>query len=499
MQTAPRRRPRMRVIGVLLVVAIGLFAIVVTGDRDDLAPWHEHAPRSEFRAADATDGFDLDDYRALEDAVFSELDAMLRAEVTSGVGLATSRYLPDGRNDPSTFPVNWNRTFVVERARPAGAVLLLHGLTDSPYSLRSLGERFADAGFAVVGFRLPGHGTVPEALDRVRRRDWQAAVRIAARATAAMAPDGAPFVIVGYSNGAALGLDYALAAVDEPGLPPPDRLILVSPAVGITAFAAVAGLPRALRFVPLADGLRWNSVEPEIDPFKYGSFPANAAYQTHKLTVANRRRIARLAADGRAASLPPILAFVSLADSTVKMESIAADLMMPLADPRHEMVVFDVNRQADIVALFGHDPVSRLAWLAEQAPAPWAFTAITNEGPRSRAVVEKRWPGGVEEPLTRALGMEWPETVYSLSHVALPFAPDDPLYGAIDDPERTWGLPLGSLEPRGERGLLRLSIESVMRLRYNPFYGYLERRALEFAGARGEGAAAAAGSPPVDP
>jgi hypothetical protein len=274
---------------------------------------------------------------------------------------------------------------------------------------------------------------------------------------------------------------------------------MVSPAVGITAFAAVAGLPRALRFVPLADGLRWNSVVPEIDPFKYGSFPANAAYQTHKLTVANRKRVARLAADGRSAALPPILAFVSLADSTVKMESIAADLMMPLADARNEMVVFDVNRQADIVALFGDDPVSRLAWLADQAPVAWQFTAITNEGPRSRAVVEKRWPGGATAPGTRDLGLTWPESVYSLSHVALPFPPDDPLYGAIDDPDRTWGLPLGSLEPRGERGLLRLSIESVMRLRYNPFYAYLEERTLEFTRGSLDGPAAAPGSRPSGP
>jgi alpha-beta hydrolase superfamily lysophospholipase len=293
-------------------------------------------------------------------------------------------------------------------------------------------------------------------------------------------------MILGYSNGAALGLDYALDALDDPTLPRPDRLIMLSPAVGITGFAAVAGLPRALRFVPLADDLRWNSIVPEIDPFKYSSFPANAGYQTHKLTVANRKRVARLAADGRGAEMPPILAFVSLADATVNMESIAADLMMPLANPHNEMVVFDVNRQADIVALFGFDPATRLAWLAEQAPVPWTFTAVTNEGPRSRAVIEKRWHGGAEEPTIRALGLEWPEAVYSLSHVALPFPPDDPLYGATDDPDRTWGLPLGSLEPRGETGLLRLSIETVMRLRYNPFYDYLERRTIDFAAERGQ-------------
>ena len=65
----------------------------------------------------------------------------------------------------------------------------------------------------------------------------------------------------------------------------------------------------------------------------------------------------------------------------------------------------------------------------------------------------------------------------SLSHVALPFAPDDPLYGQYrpDDPEALF---LGQPSIRGERGLLRISSDWLLRLRYNPFYAYLESRAL---------------------
>jgi len=38
---------------------------------------------------------------------------------------------------------------------------------------------------------------------------------------------------------------------------------------------------------------------------------------------------------------------------------------------------------------------------------------------------------------------------------------------------------LGSLEPRGERGVLRVSLNHFMRLRYNPFFPYIEKRMVE--------------------
>ena len=37
-------------------------------------------------------------------------------------------------------------------------VLLIHGLTDSPYSLRRVGQILYERGFYVLGLRLPGHG-----------------------------------------------------------------------------------------------------------------------------------------------------------------------------------------------------------------------------------------------------------------------------------------------------------------------------------------------------
>ncbi len=79
------------------------------------------------------------------------------------------------------------------------------------------------------------------------------------------------------------------------------------------------------------------------------------------------------------------------------------------------------------------------------------------------------------------LELTWPRDVYSLSHIALPFPPDDPVYGGPDAAESP-GVQLGNLVLRGERGALLISGTEIMRLRWNPFYDYLEQRTLEFTG-----------------
>ena len=54
-------------------------------------------------------------------------------------------------------------------------VLVLHGFTGSPQSVRGLAEAFADAGFTVELPRLPGHGTTVEDMITTGWPDWSAA------------------------------------------------------------------------------------------------------------------------------------------------------------------------------------------------------------------------------------------------------------------------------------------------------------------------------------
>ena len=76
----------------------------------------------------------------------------------------------------------------------------------------------------------------------------------------------------------------------------------------------------------------------------------------------------------------------------------------------------------------------------------------------------------------RPLGLAYPPGVFSLSHVALPFPVDDGLYGTQPSPDEDFGVHLGTIAARGERGVLVVPMDELMRLSANPFYPYLIQR-----------------------
>jgi hypothetical protein len=110
------------------------------------------------------------------------------------------------------------------------------------------------------------------------------------------------------------------------------------------------------------------------------------------------------------------------------------------------------------------------------------LTLVTNESEDSEAVIARRILPGDEPDTERSLEVAWPQGVYSLSHVALPFPPEDPLYGT--DPTGISPLHLGNLALYGERGLLAVPDSDLVRLRWNPFHAYMVERTLEFLSLR---------------
>ncbi len=78
--------------------------------------------------------------------------------------------------------------------------------------------------------------------------------------------------------------------------------------------------------------------------------------------------------------------------------------------------------------------------------------------------------------MRKPLGLAWPPEVFSLTHVAIPFAVNDPLYG-IDGSTGIAGLlPIGRLSPRGERAVLTVGTDTLMRLSSNPFFPFIAER-----------------------
>jgi hypothetical protein len=176
-----------------------------------------------------------------------------------------------------------------------------------------------------------------------------------------------------------------------------------------------------------------------------------------------------------------VLAFLSTVDSTVLADAVVDALLEHLAPEGHELVLFDVNRYATVQPLLVRDPGPLTQRLLSMPTRPFGLTVITNATPETLQVKELRAAAGSGEQVTRLLDLAWPRTVFSLSHVALPFPPDDPLYGyeTLADAAH---VQLGRIEVRGENGVLALPTWALTRQRSNPFHSYLIERLDEFVG-----------------
>ncbi|MEM9255748.1 MAG: alpha/beta hydrolase [Pseudomonadota bacterium] len=429
----------------------------------------------EFSWRDKTvDSFDA--YLQLEDRLFEELDEQIYARNPTGPDYAIDRYSRGSLADPEMRQPNWNRSFELTSHEARGGVLLLHGLSDSPYSLRAIAERLQQQGYHVIGPRMPGHGTAPTGLLDLQWQDMTAVTELAMQHLAQQVP-GQPLHIIGYSTGAALALDYVLRAHHDTTLQGVSSLVLYSPAIGISPEAVLASWLRRLSHIPGLGSLAWLDIAPEFDPYKYNSFATNGAEQVRSLTNSVARRIAALADK---ASLPPILALKSTVDATVSNTAVVDRLLGRLAAGRNEMVLFDINRFAVNRTLLGSDPGPFTQRMLKDHHLPFTLTLIANSNPDSRSVSAVRKASLSSDPSDEVpLASAWPPGVFSLSHIAVPFPPEDPLYGE-EAPEVPDDLFLGKQAVQGEKGVLKISADFLLRLRYNPFYPYLERRTLQW-------------------
>jgi alpha-beta hydrolase superfamily lysophospholipase len=465
-------------------VALVFATIVIGGALDarrrlpDLQPWHRIVPR-DLRASDVTPRSTLADYLAIEDAAFRVVHEQIEQRLDPAWRLPANRYNPDGHSSPSRLGTDWNRTqTLAPEGTPVGGALLVHGLTDAPYSMRTIGGHLRARGYHVVALRVPGHGTVPAGLIDVTWEDWLAAVRLAARDLQSRIGAGKPLVVVGYSNGGALVLKYTLDAVEASGDPLPARVMLLSPMIGVPRFAWLARVISALGPVPAFEKARWLDVYPEYNPFKYNSFTANAGLQTWRLTTTMQEQIRRIAEAGLGARLPPMLTFHSLMDATVSTPAVVHALYDVVADERSEVVIFDINRSSGLVPFIQPADAALLSTLTDASARRYRRTLVTNADPASLDVAERTVAPGATTVDVRPLGLAWPRDVFSLSHVAVPFPMSDPVYGREEEAGAPQTIRLGLLSPRGERAVLTVPSDTLMRLTCNPFFPYLDARLM---------------------
>ena len=461
----------------LLGFLLGMLVIIYlwSQTRPALSFWHD----DEARYAALAELPDLnsahwEEYLAHEAVQFSALAALLDKKVKLGKSPTAPwhRFSPTGAANPALYPFNGNRSYWLKPTqKPRFKAVLIHGLSDSPYSLRAIADDLYAQGGEVLGLRVPGHGLLPGHLLSQRWEKNRAAVAMAVRGAMQQDPD-TPLILVGYSNGAALSVDYALEALTNHELAQANALVLISPALRVSSLASFAKLQLWLGKLPGLSNLAWVDIYPEYDPFKFNSFPVNAGEQIYQLTQAIQARLNDPAFRPLLNNFPYTLIFQSVVDATVEPSAPINDLLLKLPNRNHQLVLFDVNQAAQAKGYLKQTHQALLAQLTNQA-LPFNYTLISNPN-GSNTVSALLRPAGSLQWSERMLDLFWPDDVYSLSHVALPIRETDVIYGRQRADNAA--MHLGSGGSLGERGAFIVSMDQLSRLRYNPFYPYVAER-----------------------
>ncbi|MFC3034539.1 alpha/beta hydrolase [Pseudoalteromonas fenneropenaei] len=192
--------------------------------------------------------------------------------------------------------------FELQRPNSEKVALLLHGLTDSPFSYHYLAAHFWQLGYQVRSVLLPGHATAPSDLSQVTLAQWQHTTHYALERAKA---DFKSVVVVGYSTGAALAIAEVNRAPQQI-----KAMLLLSPAS--EAHNKHGWLAKWIAMLP---GITWLDADADLDVFKYESFPwqgAALAYQAMQTVTPKQLQNT---------SDVPIFAALSEVDSTIDSQA----------------------------------------------------------------------------------------------------------------------------------------------------------------------------------
>ena len=180
-------------------------------------------------------------------------------------------------------------------------VLLVHGFTGTPMSMRPWGEHLAAEGFAVRCPLLPGHGTRWQDCNVSTHDQWTTAVEDAFDALAAECDR---VFVAGLSMGGTLATRLAEVRPDDVA-----GLVLVNPAL-LTQRLDAKLLPLIARltgsWAPIASDIK----KPGIAELAYPKLPTRAMMQLRQLWAATRADLGRVTA--------PVIVFHSVEDHVVE-------------------------------------------------------------------------------------------------------------------------------------------------------------------------------------
>jgi len=183
-------------------------------------------------------------------------------------------------------------------------VLLVHGFTGTPMSMRPWGEHLAAEGFAVRCPLLPGHGTRWQDCNLVTEHDWTTAVGAAFDELAA---DVDRVVVAGLSMGGTLAIRLAEVRPDDVA-----ALVLVNPSL-LTRRLDAKLLPLLARLTPSWAPIGSDIKKPGVTELAYPKLPTRAVLGLRRLWTATRADLGRVTA--------PVLLYRSVTDHVVEPAS----------------------------------------------------------------------------------------------------------------------------------------------------------------------------------
>ncbi|GAA4189045.1 alpha/beta hydrolase [Microbispora amethystogenes] len=185
-------------------------------------------------------------------------------------------------------------------------VLLCHGFTGSPQSLRPWGEHLARAGLTVSLPRLPGHGTSWQEMSRTRWEDWYAEL---GKAFADLRGRCSEVFVAGLSLGGCMALRLAEVHGDAVR-----GVVVVNPSV--VGDAPLLRFAPALKYVvPSVPGVAGDIKKEGMTELGYARTPVRAAATLPRLWKLVQRDIGEVT--------QPLLVFHSRDDHVVKPASVA--------------------------------------------------------------------------------------------------------------------------------------------------------------------------------
>jgi len=210
-------------------------------------------------------------------------------------------------------------------------VLLCHGFTGSPQSLRGWAEYLADAGLSVSLPRLPGHGTTWQEMARTRWEDWYAEVN---RAFEELRGRSDQIFVMGLSMGGCLAL--RLAEMHGSAI---SGLVLVNPS--LTADTKLFALAPVLKLlVPSLKGIASDIKKEGVTELAYTRIPVRAAATLPGLWRSTSERLGDVT--------QPVLVYLSTEDHVV---GAASARLLRAALPPEQLTVRDCANSFHVATL----------------------------------------------------------------------------------------------------------------------------------------------------